>query len=177
MQSADGTPQWCQQNCCDNLACTGFTFTENTDKSFTCWMMEGETRALVPVGPDCASPAVGNVSGCWAAMGNAARAVRWSIEVNGVEMSLRRPIPVPVGHTVSVSPPAPAQIKQGGQCLSTAGTSRSSRVVMVNCSEFDRSVFPLSAIFNRKMQKLSLLSCILNSLRNEGKTDQVVCRG
>lgn len=55
-----------------------------------------------------------------------------------MEMSLRRPIPVPVGRTVSVSPSVPGQIRQGGQCLSTTGASRSSRAVMTKCSEFDR---------------------------------------
>lgn len=122
------TPQWCQKQCCASLTCSGFTFTEHANKTFTCLMNTEETREIVPAGPDCAGIA------CWAAIGNTARPVTWSIEVNGVEMSLRRPIPVPAGSTVAVSPAAPGRIKQGEHCLSAAG----SRVVVTNCSsEFD----------------------------------------
>jgi hypothetical protein len=127
VHSADSrvaTPQWCQMQCCASLACSGFTFIEHANQTFTCLMNTAETREIVPAGPDCAGTA------CWAAMGNTARPVTWSIEVNGEEMSLRRPIPVPAGSTVAISPAAPARIKQGEHCLSTAG----SRVVVANCS-------------------------------------------
>ena len=73
VDSRVATPEWCQKQCCANQACTGWTFVENVNKTFTCWMMKGETRAVVSAGPDCAG------STCWAAMGNTARAVRWSI--------------------------------------------------------------------------------------------------